>query len=103
LHGHLGQRVGIFAPGREKTSQPARQVTSRTHWRNFTNTEAACQRAIGVKVESRGFIGPSPPYSRSATPDGQSVDPVSVRSRPAGEESRSGWNEHLERDSSSVN
>ena len=51
LHGHLGQRMGIFALGHQTIGQPAREVTSPTHWRNFTNTQASCQRAIGLQVQ----------------------------------------------------
>jgi hypothetical protein len=47
MHGHLGQRVGNFAPGRKRTSLPAREVSPRTHRRNCTNTQAPCQRPTG--------------------------------------------------------
>ena len=42
LHGHLGKRMAIFALDRER--RPAREVTTRTHWRNRTTTGGHCQR-----------------------------------------------------------
>jgi hypothetical protein len=64
LHGHLGQRMGIFAPGRKGISQPAREVTSRTHWRNCTNTQAPCQRPTGgipVPCSESWLLNPARP------------------------------------------
>jgi hypothetical protein len=62
LHGHLGQRSGIFAPGRQMIGQPAREVTSRTHFRNFTNTEAPCQRSKG---DQGGYASSLPAFPES--------------------------------------
>jgi hypothetical protein len=54
LHGHLGQRMGIFALVRKSIRRPAREVTTRTHWRNPTTTGAHCQRPNSARLVSTG-------------------------------------------------